>query len=86
LKLFWLGAILGPLVWYVVLKTVWFIFIKQWRAIKDWYLGLPLVQWPAMLLLIIGTKVIRKKHCEVMRYNGRIWYSPKVAGFVIEDD
>lgn len=86
MKLFWLGIVIGPLLWFIVIKTLWFIFVKQGKAIRDWYTGLPLVQWPAMFLLILGTKAIHKKHCEVMKYNGRIWYSPKVTGFQLEDE
>ena len=85
MKLFWIGIALAPIIWYVVVKTIWFIFIKQWKAIKEWYIGLAIVQWPAMLLVVLGTKVIRTKNCKVMTYEGRVWYSPTVKGFAPKD-
>ncbi len=88
MKLFWIGILVGPVVWLIVAKTLWFIFIKQWKAIREWYVGLPIIQWPAMLMLVLATKVIRQKHCEVLRYNSgsgmRVWYSPKVKGFEVD--
>ena len=81
MKLFWIGILVAPPIWYVVLKALWFIFIKQRNAIRDWYMGLPIVQWPAMLLVVLGTKAIKVKNCKVMKYDGRVWYSPTVKGF-----
>ena len=85
MKLFWIGLIVAPIVWYIFLKTIWFIFVKQWKAIKNWYWGLPIIQWPAMMLIVIGTKVIHKKYCKTMRYENRLWYSPMVEQFKIEN-
>jgi hypothetical protein len=83
-KLFWIGVLCAPIPWLI---TVWFLWwlSKQRKNIREWYMGLPLVQWPAMLLVVLGTKVLQRKHCEIMRYNGRVWYSPLVKGFNVDE-
>lgn len=83
-----LGLILGPLVWFLIAKIVWTI-TKQHKAISTWYRGLPLIQYPALFLVILGMKVIKQKNCKVLFYNDgegkRIWLSPNTEGFKIAD-
>lgn len=80
---FWVGIILAPIAWLLILSIAGFSF-RQGKAIREWYIGLPIIQWPAMLLLVIGCKIIRsKKYCHFMDHEGRYWISPNVEGFVV---
>jgi hypothetical protein len=83
---FWWGVLLAPIAWATVILVLAFIS-RQRKAVRKWYIGLPIIQWPAMLLVVIGCKVLqRKKYTEFMQYGGRFWLSPKVAGFKVESD
>jgi len=83
---FWFGVILAPVLWFLILSLAGFSF-RQGRAIKEWYVGLPIAQWPAMFLLVIACKVIRsKKYCHFMNYDGRYWISPNVEDFKIPEE
>ena len=84
--IFWYGVALAPIAWLIVLSIAGFSF-RQGKAIKEWYIGLPIVQWPAMWLVILGCKVLRtKKYCHFMPYDGRYWLSPNVNGFKIPEE
>lgn len=76
----WIGLILGPIAWYLVIKIIRGVYM----LITQWLMGLPLVQWPAMMLVVLGCKFLRDpKYCQFMRYNDRFWISPGVSGFEI---
>ena len=82
----WSGVLLAPVIYGIVMVLLGFSF-RQVRAIKEWYLGLPISQWPAMMLVVAGLKVIRtKKYCHVMNYDGRVWFSPNTEGFKLPED
>ena len=83
-KTFLLGLLLGPIPWIILLILLGFSY-RQVKAIREWYLGLPITQWPAMLLVVLGCKVLRTgKYCKFMQYEGRFWVSPMVEGFRLE--
>lgn len=82
---FWLGTLVGPFIWLTILWLLWRL-LAQREAIRSWYRGLPLIQWPAMMLIVLGSKVIQSKYCEWMQYNGRFWLSPKVEGFKVSEE
>lgn len=80
---FWAGVLLAPVAWLLVLSIAGFSF-RQGKAIKEFYIGLPCTQWPAMWLVVIGCKVLRtKKYCHFLPYDGRYWVSPNVKGFEV---
>jgi hypothetical protein len=80
----WTGIVLAPIFWILLFILLGFAN-RQTKAIKEWYLGLPIVQWPAMWLVIIGCKVLRRKSCFFKHSSGRIWLSPNVRGFAIPE-
>lgn len=85
-KLFWYGILVSPIIWLAILCIAGFSF-RQLKAIREWYFGLPIVQWPAMWLVVMGCKVLKiKKYCHFMTYDGRFWLSPNVKGFKIPSD
>ena len=84
---FWVGVLCAPLFYYVVLRTLWWVFIKQRRAIIDWYWGLPFIQYPSMWLVVMGCRRLKDgKLCQFMTYEGRFWISPSVQGFKIPEE
>lgn len=85
MKMLWLGVLIGPVIWYVSIRVLYFIFVQQGRAIRKWYVGLPVIQWPAMILIVLGSKFVRTGNCKWMRYENRIWFSPMVKGFEVEE-
>lgn len=83
---FWLGFFLFPVIAFIALSLVGFSW-RQLSALKTWYIGLPIVQWPAMWLVVLGCKVLKtKKYCHFLVYNQRYWVSPAVDGFKVPDD
>ncbi len=82
----WSGILLAPVIYGAVMMLLGFSF-RQVRAVKEWYLGLPITQWPAMMLVVAGLKVVRtKKYCHVINHDGRIWFSPNTEGFKLPED
>ena len=83
---FWLGFLAFPVIAFALLSLAGFGF-RQSRAIKTWFIGLPIVQWPAMFLVVMGCKVLRlKKHCHFMQYDRRYWISPNTDGWKFPED
>lgn len=80
---FWLGFIAGPVILILLFLLIVFI-ARQRRAWWEWYKGLPVVQYPAMFLIIIGARWIRGKYCKWEPRDGRLWISPCVRGFSTE--
>jgi phosphoglycerol transferase MdoB-like AlkP superfamily enzyme len=56
-----------------------------YRRVREWYLGLPLTSWFGMTLVLIGLKLVNRRHMESLKGQGRIWISPRVKGFELED-
>jgi ABC-type dipeptide/oligopeptide/nickel transport system permease subunit len=82
----WLGFLSFPVIALVLLSLAGFGF-RQMRAVKTWFVGLPIVQWPAMFLVVAGCKVLRaKKYCHFMQYEHRYWISPNTDGWKFPDD
>ena len=82
----WLGFFSFPVIALIVLSLAGFGF-RQARALRSWYIGTPCVQWPAMMLVVMGCKVLRaKKYCHYMVYNQRHWISPNTDGWKVPED
>ena len=83
---FWIGVVLAPVPWFILLSIGGFTF-RQMKAIREWYIGLPITQWFGMWCIVIGCKIVKqKKYCYFMPYEGRFWLSPNVGGFKIPDE
>lgn len=82
LKYWWI-LLVGPVVTVAEILILWWV-ARQTRAIYEWYRGLPLYQWPAMMLIVLGSRGVRGKYCKFMRYENRFWISPEVAGFNVD--
>lgn len=79
--IFWTGILLAPIPWVLLIVLLGFSN-RQVKAIKEWYVGLPITQWLAMYFIVIGCQVVKtKKYCHFMTYEGRHWVSPNVDGF-----
>lgn len=79
------AALVGPVFWLVVIAVMrWLLF--ELKAIRKWYFGLPIYQYPAMLLIILGTRHIQKPYGEWKRFDGRWWYTINSQGFNIEEN
>lgn len=72
--------IYAPIFWSLLYSFIALV-ARERRAWFEWYYGLPLVQYPAMLFVVIGCKHLKTKKCRFMRYENRIWISPNVRGF-----
>lgn len=82
----WLFTIvIGPLFWAVVTVLV-MLLRKEMKAIRKWYYGLPLYQYPAMLIVLLGVRHLQKPYGEWRKMDGRFWFTIKTTGFLVEDD
>lgn len=82
---FWKGFVAFPIS-LILLILLLLLIAREYRAWYQWFKGLPVFQYPAMLLLIIGAKILNNSHCKWMRYENRLWLSPKVRGFDLEEE
>lgn len=82
---FWLGFIAGPLA-CILFVLLLLLAARQWRGWFEWYKGLPVVQYPAMWLIVIGARFIRGGYCKWMKRDGRIWFSPCTRGFIVMEE
>jgi uncharacterized membrane protein YoaT (DUF817 family) len=83
---FWIGFLSFPGIALIALSFAGFSY-RQSRAIRTWFIGLPIVQWPAMFLVVLGCKVLRsKKYCHYMQYDQRFWISPNTEGWSIPEE
>ena len=77
--------LLGPILWLFLIFGLKFL-VKELKAIRKWYYGLPIYQYPAMLLIILGARHICKPYGEWKKFEGRWWFTIKSQGFIVEDD
>lgn len=70
----------APAFWSMLYASIALV-ARQYRGWHEWYCGLPLIQYPSLWLVVMGSKRLRKKHCRYMRYENRLWLSPNVRGF-----
>ncbi len=82
-KQFWEGFVAFPVVLIVAILLL-ILIAREYRAWKEWFKGLPIFQYPAMLMLVLSCKILNLKHCKWMQYENRIWLSPMVSGFNVE--
>lgn len=81
---FWLGFVTAIAV-VISIPLLILIVAREYRAWYLWFKGLPIFQYPAMLMLVLAAKIINVEHCMWMNYDNRVWMSPKVRGFNLED-
>lgn len=81
----WVFAlIVGPTFWLLLIAFLkWVLF--ELKAIKKWYFGLPIYQYPAMLLIILGARHIKKPYGMWRKMDGRWWLSVNTTGFQVEE-
>ncbi len=82
---FWKGFIAFPICLTLLILFI-LVLSREYKAWYRWFKGLPVFQYPAMFLLIIGAKILNNEHCKWMRYENRLWLSPKVRGFDLEEE
>ena len=78
----YLAGLLTP----VALGFGFYLFWRLCRALVRWYFGLPVVQWPAVGLIVLGCKLIRPRYMKTMRADGRYWFSLMCKSFEAPDD
>ncbi len=81
---FWKGFIAFPICTISLILLI-VLASREYKAWYRWFKGLPIFQYPAMLLIIIGAKILNNAHCKWMQYENRIWLSPNVRGFDLEE-
>lgn len=74
----------GPLAWLIFIFAVRFL-LKEFRAVRKWYWGLPIYQYPAMLLIVLGARHIRKPYGEWKKFDDHWWFTVKTPGFEVEE-
>lgn len=79
-----LATVIGPIFWIVFIGILTFT-VKELKAIRKWYWGLPIYQYPAMLLIILGARHILKPYGEWKKFDGRWWLTIKTQGFISEE-
>lgn len=82
---FWRGFASFPICLLIAIFST-LIATREYRAWYQWFKGLPIFQYPAMLMLIIAAKVLNVHHCKWMNYEDRVWLSPRVRGFDLRKD
>lgn len=87
IEAWWLGFLSFPLIAFAALSLAGFGW-RQLKAIKTWYIGLPIVQWPVAFLVVLGCKVLRanKRHCHFLIANQRYWISPNTDGWKVPEE
>lgn len=70
----------APVFWIGVYSLIALV-AREYRSWAQWYYGLPIIQYPSMWFVVMGSKHLRTKHCRFMKYENRIWISPNVRGF-----
>jgi hypothetical protein len=84
-KIFLYGVLLGPLFW-MLLYMIGLLLLRRFVSFSAWFKGLPIIQWPAMYLIVLGSSMVTRKYCQVMRYENRLWYSPIVTRFTLTEE
>lgn len=78
---FWYGVLALPLFIAALIAVAW-LYRTFWDIWKVWFIGLPIIGYPAMALVLVGMLFLHRKYCFILRANGRLWLSPKVKYFV----
>lgn len=75
---FWFGVITGPF----LLLALFGVFRMGSKLYREYFRGIGILSWPGMWLVIIGLKLVRKKHLRTFQGMDRFWVSPNVEAFV----